>query len=99
MPFAVVVGGAHVLPAFAEVTGDGLVDLLVLRDDGTIDAFANTGIPATPFGATASITNLLGTAVPNATETWSCCRSHHHREYRCRSMRKFVASLRKLLAM
>jgi hypothetical protein len=60
-------GSASAIPAFAEVTGDGRPDLLVLLGDGTVRAYCNTGISAVPYDAGNSTNNILGTTVPSAT--------------------------------
>lgn len=54
---------AVALPSFAEVTGDGNLDLLVLVDDGSVRVYANSGNPAVPFGGEPVDSNRLGTAV------------------------------------
>lgn len=58
-----VAGTAMALPAFAEVTGDSNLDLLVMTDDGSVRVYANSGNPASPFGGDPTDSNLLGTAV------------------------------------
>jgi hypothetical protein len=56
-----------VMPALAQQPGHNLCDLYVLRDDGTVDFYPNTGIATEPFTASTRVANILGTAVPNAT--------------------------------
>ena len=62
-----IAGTTAAVPAFAEMTGDTNVDLLVLLDDGTINVYDNSGNPATPFSEPAATSNLLGRPVPGAT--------------------------------
>ena len=58
---------AVALPSFAEVTGDGNLDLLVLVDDGSVRVYANSGNPAAPFGGEPVESNRLGTTVTAGT--------------------------------
>ncbi len=62
-----IAGTAAALPAFAEVTGDGLLDLLVMTDDGSVRAYANSGNPTAPFGGEPVESNQLGGAVTAGT--------------------------------
>ena len=64
---ALEIGGSSAIPAFAELNGDGRLDLLVLLDDGTVNAYTNTGNEAAPFGTSPGIENLLGMPVADAT--------------------------------
>lgn len=61
------VASPSIVPAFGKIDNDNLVDLLVLTDSGLVELFPNTGISSLPYSANPSTTNLLGTAVPNAT--------------------------------
>lgn len=60
-------GSTSAVPAFAEMTGDDNLDLLVLLDNGTVRVYPNSGSDATPFSSEDYTTNLLGTAVLNGT--------------------------------
>ncbi|MDD5705634.1 MAG: FG-GAP-like repeat-containing protein [Kiritimatiellae bacterium] len=51
------------LPAFAEVTGDSNLDLLVMVDDGSVRVYANSGNHSLPFGGAPVETNQLGSTV------------------------------------
>ncbi|MCC6355904.1 MAG: VCBS repeat-containing protein, partial [Verrucomicrobiae bacterium] len=61
------VASARTIPALADLSGDGWVDLLVLLDDGTVNLYTNTGNALAPFAPPAARAHLLGTAVPDAT--------------------------------
>jgi hypothetical protein len=54
-------------PAFGDVNADGWQDLLVLTEAGTIVAYTNTRSSLLPFTDPVFSSNLLGTAVQNAT--------------------------------
>lgn len=58
------IGSAVAIPALGDVSGDGLADLLVLRADGLVEVFVNSGSATTPFTAPATWPNLLGEPVP-----------------------------------
>lgn len=60
-------GSTSAIPAFAEVTGDSHLDLLVLLDDGTVRVYPNSGNSTVPFSAGVYTTDLIGTAVLNGT--------------------------------
>ncbi len=60
-------GTTSTVPAFAEVTGDGLVDLLVLLDDGSVRAYPHTGNASQPYITASLVDDLLGTPVANGT--------------------------------
>ena len=55
------------IPALANVTGDGRLDLLVLLGDGTVRVYPHTGSSTAPYNAATFTENLLGEAVPGAT--------------------------------
>ncbi|MCC6356789.1 MAG: VCBS repeat-containing protein, partial [Verrucomicrobiae bacterium] len=55
------------MPALVPPPGTHLCDLYVLRADGTVDRYPNTGVASEPFLATSRVTNVLGSAVANAT--------------------------------
>lgn len=61
--FTIDTGGTRASPALGDFTGDGLADLVILMDDGTVRLHANTGNVSAPFEATASNTNLLPTII------------------------------------
>ena len=67
-----VADSTRALPSFAEVTGDSHLDLLVMVDDGTVRAYANSGSPAAPFGGDPVTSNLLGVAVSAGTGLSVC---------------------------
>ena len=60
-------GSSNAIPAFGELTGDGLVDLLVLLDDGTLRLYPNSGSPATPFDGGVFFANWHGITVQDGT--------------------------------
>lgn len=60
-------GSSLAIPAFAEVSGDDQIDLLVLLDDGSVRVYPNSGSSSMPFSAGSYSDDLLGTAVPNGT--------------------------------
>ena len=61
------VTSSSAVPAFGDLNDDGLPDLLVLTDSGLVFLFPNTGNPTLPYPPTPPLTNLLETAVPDAT--------------------------------
>ena len=61
------VTSSSAVPAFGDLNDDGLPDLLVLTDAGLVQLYPNTGTHTLPYSPTPTLTNLLGTAVPNAT--------------------------------
>ncbi len=63
----VVSNTATAIPALAPPQGSALADLFVLRDNGTVDRYPNTGIPTQPFAASNAVLNILGTTVAGAT--------------------------------
>ena len=63
----IAVSSSLAVPAFGDLNSDGWVDLLVLTDTGLVQAYTNTHAPTLPYAATPTLTNLLGTAVPDAT--------------------------------
>jgi len=54
------------VPAFAEINGDGAIDLLVLTEAGRVQVHLNTDTPLPRYPDTPSSTDLLPTPVPNA---------------------------------
>ncbi len=60
-------GTTSTVPAFAEVTGDGRIDLLVLLDDGSVRVYPHTGNASQPYSAASFVDDLLGTPVANGT--------------------------------
>ena len=59
-------GGNLAIPALCDMTGDGWLDLLVLRDDGRISLYTNRCDALQPFAAPSVTTDLLGLPVPEA---------------------------------
>ena len=59
------VSSSLAIPAFGDLNDDGLPDLLVLTDTGLVQTYTNTH--TLPYFASPTLTNLLGTAVPDAT--------------------------------
>ena len=64
--YVIAAGSTVAIPALADVTGDGRLDLLVLLGDGTVRVYPHTGSSTTPYGAGIFTENLLGPAVPDA---------------------------------
>lgn len=62
-----VASATSAMPALADVTGDGLLDLLVMVEDGTVRVFANSGNPLLPFSGDPALSNLFGMAVTAGT--------------------------------
>ena len=60
-------GAGRTIPAFGDMNSDGRVDLLVLTDSGVVRVYTNSANPELPFPDTPATTDLLGTAVPDAT--------------------------------
>ncbi len=60
-------GSTNAIPAFAEMTGDANLDLIVLLDGGSVRVYANTGNASAPFSEGNYTDDLLGTAVPGGT--------------------------------
>jgi hypothetical protein len=58
---------AQAIPALARMDTNSRCDLYVLRDNGMVDRFPNTGVASAPFIVSSCVTNVLGSAVPNAT--------------------------------
>ena len=62
-----IAGTTSAIPALALSATNQLCDLYVLRDNGTVDWFPNTGVPTQPFTTSNRLSNILGSAVANAT--------------------------------
>ena len=60
------------VPAFAEVTGDSNLDLLVMVDGGTVRMFGNSGNPSAPYAGDPVSSNLLGMDVTAGTGLSAC---------------------------
>ncbi len=58
---------APVRPALLDVSGDHRADLLVLKPDGLVGVYTNTGCATNPFVPPEHTANLLGVAVNNGT--------------------------------
>lgn len=60
-------GSSSAIPALGEYDGDGLNDLLVLLDDGSVDFYSHTGLTANPYLSGSQTLNFLGVNIINGT--------------------------------
>jgi hypothetical protein len=65
--FTLQTGSSLSIPAFGNISGGPVPDLLVILADGTVTDYPYTGNPAQPYAASNSTPNFLGTVVPHAT--------------------------------
>ncbi len=60
-------GSPNAIPALADISRDGKMDLLTLLDDGRVRLYTNSGSILLPFLEGSYSDNILGASVPDAT--------------------------------
>jgi len=65
--YTIATGSSNVVPAFGDVTGDGLKDLLVLLGDGTVRIYPNSGSASAPFAEETFTDNWGAISAPGGT--------------------------------
>lgn len=64
--YSLATGLSNAIPALAAVTGDALIDLLVLTESGTVRVYPHSSNTAAPYTVGAYSENLLPEVVPSA---------------------------------